>query len=204
MIYLQLSTGQSPAECQYFARFAWQTLLREAKQAKLSTDIIAETPTKYGLRSAVFAISGDGADEFAMRCLGTWQWISASPFRPQHLRKNWFISVARLPDVPTLPEDAGIRFETCRASGKGGQHVNTTDSAVRAVHLSTGIAVRVSSERSQHANKKRALQLLAIKLADHHTSALSQHASEQHAQLYQLERGNAVRVFKGKGFAEVK
>nr|WP_205990965.1 MULTISPECIES: peptide chain release factor-like protein [unclassified Pseudoalteromonas] len=56
--------------------------------------------------------------------------------------------------------DSEIRFQQCRASGAGGQHVNTTDSAVRATHVATGIAVRVESERSQHANKRLARVLL--------------------------------------------
>ena len=95
-----------------------------------------------------------------------------------------------------------MRFETCRAGGKGGQHVNKTESAVRAVHTATGISVRVESERSQHANKKRALELLAVKLTAQHAEQMGRHAADAHAQLYQLERGNAVRVFRGKSFAE--
>ena len=142
------------------------------------------------------------ANDFAQRWLGTLQWVCASPFRPNHARKNWFVAVSRLPDIPALPKEGEVRFETCRAGGKGGQHVNKTESAVRAVHTVTGISVRVESERSQHANKKRALELLAVKLAAQHAERLDQHAADAHAQLYRLERGNAVRVFRGKTFAE--
>ncbi|QMT31788.1 peptide chain release factor H [Alysiella filiformis] len=202
MIYLQLSTGQSPAECQFFAKHVFHKICREAAQHDLSTEIISETPSKYGLLSAVLAVSGSRADEFAARWLGTLQWICPSPFRPQHLRKNWFVAVSRLPEMPTLPENDEIRFETCRAGGKGGQHVNKTESAVRAVHLSTGLSVRVESERSQHANKKRARELLAFKLAEHLSLQNQDYAQHQHSQLYQLERGNAVRVFRGKNFVE--
>lgn len=202
MIYLQLSTGQSPAECQFFAKHIFHKILREAEKADLSTDIISEMPSKYGLLSAVVAISGSRETEFAARWLGSLQWIAKSPFRPNHLRKNWFIAVSRLPELPALPENDEIRVETCRAGGKGGQHVNKTESAVRAVHLSTGVAVRVESERSQHANKKRALQLLAMKLAEHLSQQNQRYQQNQHSQLYQLERGNAVRVFHGMDFVE--
>ena len=58
MIYLQLSTGQAPAECQYFARFALRQMLREAEAAGLDAEILSETPSKHGLRSAVVAVSG--------------------------------------------------------------------------------------------------------------------------------------------------
>ena len=108
----------------------------------------------------------------------------------------------RLPQIPALPDDDSIRFETCRAGGKGGQHVNKTDSAVRATHLATGVSVRVESGRSQHANKKRARELLALKLAEQHSAALGQHSAHAHSQLYQVERGNPVRVFKGANFRE--
>ena len=101
-----------------------------------------------------------------------------------------------------MPSESEIEFQTCRSGGKGGQHVNKTESAVRATHKASGISVRVESERSQHANKKRALELLAVKLAAQHAERLDQHAADAHAQLYQLERGNAVRVFRGKSFAE--
>ena len=115
---------------------------------------------------------------------------------------RWYISVFRLPEIPVLPENEGIEFQTCRAGGKGGQHVNKTESAVRAVHLASGIAVRAEGERSQHANKKRALELLALKLAEHHQTALRRHAADAHKSLYRVERGNPRRVFKGEDFRE--
>jgi len=200
MIYLQLSTGQSPAECQIFAQFVLHKILREA--AGVAAELLSQTASKHGILSATFALNGAGAEALSQRWLGTLQWVCASPFRPNHARKNWFVAVSRLPDLPALPQEGEVRFETCRAGGKGGQHVNKTESAVRAVHTATGVSVRVESERSQHANKKRALELLAVKLAAQLAERLEQHAADAHAQLYQLERGNAVRVFRGKSFAE--
>lgn len=202
MIYLQLSTGQSPAECQIFARFALCQILREAETAGVAAELLSQTASKHGILSAVFALSGAGAEDLAQRWLGTLQWIGNSPVRPKHPRKNWYIGVFRLPQIPILPDDGSIHFETCRAGGKGGQHVNKTDSAVRATHLATGVSVRVESGRSQHANKKRARELLALKLAEQHSAALGQHAANAHSQLYQVARGNPVRVFKGADFRE--
>ena len=98
---------------------------------------------------------------------GSLQWICASPVRPKHPRKNWYIGVFRMPEMPEMPSESEIEFQTCRSGGKGGQHVNKTESAVRATHKASGISVRVESERSQHANKKLALTLLAQKLAEH-------------------------------------
>ncbi|OAM28598.1 MULTISPECIES: peptide chain release factor-like protein [Eikenella] len=101
--------------------------------------------------------------------------------------QNWYIGVFRLPEIPALPESEGIEFQTCYAGSKGGQHVNKTDSAVRA-----------ESECGQYANKKRTLRLLALKLAEHYQTALRQHTADAHKLLYQVERGNPRRVLRGK------
>jgi peptide chain release factor len=150
-------------------------------------------------RSVLVALDGDGADALATRWNGTVQWICTSPYRPHHGRKNWFIGVRR--HAPPPAALAGeIRFETCRASGAGGQHVNTTDSAVRATHVASGVSVRVESERSQHANRRVAIALIAQRLeaiaqaAD--DAARAQRRLEHHA----LERGGAVLVFRGEKF----
>ena len=93
MIYLQLSTGQSPAECQIFARFALCQILREAETAGVAAELLSQTASKHGILSAVFALSGAGAEDLAQRWLGTLQWICNSPIRPKHPRKNWYIGV---------------------------------------------------------------------------------------------------------------
>ena len=202
---LQISTAQGPAECRIFARFVLAQILREAEQAGAAAQVLEETADKHGILSALVRLSGCLADDTAQRWQGTLQWVCDSPLRPRHPRKNWYIGVFRLPENRAEHDTgnpADIVFQTCRAGGKGGQHVNKTESAVRATHTPSGISVRVESERSQHANKKRALELLAVKLAAQHAERLDQHAADAHAQLYQLERGNAVRVFRGKSFAE--
>ena len=182
--------------------FCSAKILREAEAAGVEAEILEETPSKHGILSAVLKLSGNRAESLAASWQGTLQWSCPSPLRPQHPRKNWYIGVFRLPEIPALPENEGIEFQTCRAGGKGGQHVNKTESAVRAVHLASGIAVRAEGERSQHANKKRALELLSLKLAEHHQTTLRQHAADAHKSLYQVERGNPRRVFKGEDFRE--
>lgn len=199
---LQISTAQGPAECRIFARFVLAQILREARQAGVQAEVLEETADRHGILSALVRLSGCLADDTAQRWQGTLQWVCDSPVRPRHPRKNWYIGVFRLPEIPALPENEGIEFQTCRAGGKGGQHVNKTESAVRATHTPSGISVRVESERSQHANKKRALELLALKLAAHRQADAAGQAADAHKSLYRVERGNPRRVFRGTAFAE--
>lgn len=204
-VLLHISTAQGPAECQIFARFVVQRLIREAKSQGIAAAVQTASESKYGMISATVKLNGAAAETWSQRWLGTLQWICSSPVRKQHLRKNWYIGIFRLPDED-LPEygDGEIVFQTCRAGGKGGQHVNKTESAVRATHTPSGISVRVESERSQHANKKRALALLSEKLAEAHSTRAEAYARQKHVQLYQVERGNPVKVFEGLSFRERK
>ncbi len=102
-----------------------------------------------------------------------------------------------------MPEEGGaIRYEATRASGPGGQHVNKTDSAIRATHLASGLSVKVQTERSQHANKRLAGQLLASKLAGLARDEAERNKSERRLMHLQAERGNAARVFVGMNFSE--
>ena len=89
---------------------------------------------------------------------------------------------------------------TLRSSGPGGQHVNTTDSAVRATHLASGISVRVQSQRSQHANKRLAILLIARRLADQASSAADALRAERRQAHGRISRGAARRVFRGERF----
>lgn len=84
-----------------------------------------------------------------------YQPVSSAPWA-----KNWYVGIGRFSADEHIQSDE-IRFETLRSSGPGGQHVNKTDSAVRATHLASGISVKVQSERSQHANKRLARLLIA-------------------------------------------
>lgn len=205
LIYLQISTAQGPAECRIFARFVLGKLLAEAQAKGIDAELVTETADKHGILSATLKLAGRKAESLAQTWQGTLQWICPSPVRPKHPRKNWYIGVFRLPDMPQMyemPSENGIEFQTCRSGGKGGQHVNKTESAVRATHKESGISVRVESERSQHANKKLAVMLLAQKLAEYHAGQAGNFAQEQHAQLYQVERGNPKRTFVGTAFKE--
>ena len=105
MIYIQISTAQGPAECRIFARFVLGRLLAEAKAEGVEVEIISETADKHGMMSAVLKLDGKHAETLAQRWQGSLQWICASPVRPKHPRKNWYIGVFRMPDMPEMPSE---------------------------------------------------------------------------------------------------
>lgn len=202
MLILQLSAGQGPNECQVAVQHALRKICREAGGMDVTIEVLDETPTPYGFNSVLLSLSGARASELANTWIGTIQWNCASPLRPTYPRKNWFIGVQAV-DTPTaIPTDDSIAFSTCKSSGKGGQHVNKTESAVHAKHIATGISVKVQTERSQFANKKLARELIAIKLGELSSKATASQKQNAHTLHWNVERGNPVRVFKGEKFED--
>lgn len=202
MLMLQLSAGHGPNECQVAVQLALRKLLRESEQYGVAAEVLEDAPTEHGFYSALVSLTGDREQELAKQWTGTIQWNCPSPLRAKYPRKNWFIGVGRVEVPAFIPADAAIVFSTCKSSGKGGQHVNKTESAVHAKHIVTGISVKVQTERSQHANKKLARELIAIKLAELESKVTATHKQDAHAQHWNVERGNPVRVFRGAKFEE--
>lgn len=205
MQLLQFSAAKGPVECCLAVSKALTQFLREAAIKGLHIDILAQ---EHGervdtLRSVVVSIDDDSENSAHLikRWQGTIQWVCQSPYRPEHKRKNWFIGTQVLSPLTTI-SDSAITFERCKASGAGGQHVNKTESAVRAIHTATGIAVKVQSERSQHANRKMALILLEHKIAQLNDDKLQSHKTAQHQMHQIIERGNLSLVFYGEKFIE--
>ena len=199
MMLLQLSSAQGPDECCLAVKLSLDRLIKEAAEQRVSITLLESEPGRHSgtLRSALLSLDGDNAFALSERWCGTLQWIFPSPFRPHHGRKNWYVGVGRF-SCDEQKQSEEIRFETLRASGPGGQHVNKTDSAVRATHLASGISVKVQSERSQYANKRLARLLIAWKLEQQRQNDGAVLKSERRMFHHQIERGNPLRTFSGR------
>jgi len=204
MIVLLLSSAQGPGECELAVGKALQRLQREARDAEVLVNCLQQEAGQApgGLRSALLSLQGERAEALAEQWHGTLCWSCPSPLRVGYPRKNWFFG-GTLVTPPAASLDREIRFEATRSSGPGGQHVNTTDSAIRATHIASGISVKVQSERSQHANKRLAVLLIHQRLQALAEQAEAEQRKDQHRFHREVERGNPVRTFKGMQFVSV-
>ena len=204
MILLQLSAGKGPIECCKAVSLALKMIKKQCLAQGIKFEIIEATRAteRDCLKSVLLQLDSTAdseAKQLALSWQGTMLWVCQSQYRPKHKRKNWFFS-GQLFDIDESKFDKGVTFQTCRASGAGGQHVNTTDSAVRATHTATGISVRVESERSQHANKRLASVLLFQKLEQVALDKMTQQETARWQQHWEVERGNPVKTFIGEKF----
>ncbi|MDX7987590.1 peptide chain release factor H [Xenorhabdus sp. 12] len=201
MILLQISSAQGPDECMLAVKKALGRFIQEADELSVTADILEEEEGERSgtLRSVLVAIQGKNEQQLFERWNGTIKWICDSPWRKGAGRKNWFIGVTQCETVAELPESE-IRFESLKASGPGGQHVNKTESAVRAVHIASGISIKVQTERSQHANRRLARSMLEHRLRQQQDIFQAETKADRRLCHHQVERGNAVRTFIGMKF----
>ena len=202
MSWILLSSGRGPGECQLAVKGLTQVLISEAQALGIQAELISVEEGEHGPLSSLVSVKGDDILPFAQSWAGSIKWVCQSPIRRGWPRKNWFISVSLLqepePSVDLDPRD--VRLDAFRASGPGGQHVNKTETAVRATHLPTGIAATAQEERSQYRNKALAMSRLAAALEGRQKSARSKAEQDRWTKHDALERGNAVRTYCGENF----
>jgi len=207
--YLTIHAGSGGTDAQDWAQMLERMYLRFAEKQEWQVNVIEEQPGKEaGMKRVMIYIKGRHAYGMLKTEAGVHRLVCISPFDAEKMRHTSFALVEVLPEFEDVDDvkldDKDLRIDTFMSSGHGGQSVNTTYSAVRIVHVPTGITVSCQNERSQQQNKETALKILKSKL---HALALEEQKKEEQdirGEFKSAEWGNQIRSYVLHPYTMVK
>ena len=201
--FIQITSGRGPEECCFAVAQVLKMIIKDCKAHNCYHEVIHRESSNINgnLHSASLWIDAKNYPQIGEDWMGTIQWISQSPFRIHHKRKNWFVGVFKIDQkaIGTF-KFSEVNYETFRCSGPGGQNVNKLSSGVRAIHKPTGLSVKVMDTRSQMQNKKLANVRIQQLWNAHQVNEIKNSTESQWNNHLDLTRGNPVKTFRSKDF----
>ena len=207
--YIEIHAGAGGTESQDWASMLRKMYLKWAESKKFKYDLISEHKgEEAGIKSSTIKVEGDYTFGWLKKESGIHRLVRISPFDSGARRHTSFASVWVYPVVDENIKveilDKDLRIDTYRSSGAGGQHVNTTDSAVRITHLPSKIVVQCQNERSQHKNKETCLNMLKARLYDYEMKKKEEESETLQSSKSEIGWGHQIRSYVLQPYQLVK
>jgi len=207
--YVEINAGAGGTESQDWAEMLQRMYTRWGERHRMKVELIDHhAGEQAGIKSATLLIKGENAYGYAKTESGVHRLVRISPYDSSARRHTSFSSVWVYPVIDDNIEievnEADLRIDTYRASGAGGQHINTTDSAVRITHLPTGIVVQCQNQRSQHKNRAEAYNQLRARLYERELAEREATANAQNATKTDIGWGHQIRSYVLQPYQLVK
>jgi peptide chain release factor 2 len=207
--YIEVNAGAGGTESQDWAEMLQRMYTRWAERHGMKVELVDyHAGEQAGIKSATLLVKGENAYGYAKTESGVHRLVRISPYDSNARRHTSFSSVWVYPEIDDNIEvevnESELRIDTYRASGAGGQHINTTDSAVRITHLPTGIVVQCQNQRSQHKNKAEAFNQLRAKLYEAELQKREAEANATAAAKTDIGWGHQIRSYVLQPYQLVK
>ncbi len=198
--YVEIQSGSGGTEAQDWAEMILRMFLRWIERKGFKAELMEVSPgEEAGIKGATIRCEGDYAFGWLRTESGVHRLVRKSPFDSGNRRHTSFAAVSVSPEIDDNIEidinPADLRVDTYRAQGAGGQHVNTTDSAVRITHEPTGIVVQCQNNRSQHKNRDQAMKQLRAKLYEFELNKRQEASAAQEQEKADISWGSQIRSY---------
>ena len=198
--YLQVNAGAGGTEAQDWAEMILRMYMRWAEQHAFKVSAMERSNGEAaGIKSSTIKITGHQAYGWLKTETGVHRLVRISPYDSNARRHTSFASVSVSPaiddSIDIVVEEKDLKIDTYRSQGAGGQHVNTTDSAVRITHIPTGIVVACQTERSQHQNRAHAMEMLKSKMYEAELRRREEAQAKEHGEKTEIGWGHQIRSY---------
>ncbi|MCP9223081.1 peptide chain release factor 2 [Erythrobacter sp. LQ02-29] len=207
--YIEIHAGAGGTESQDWAEMLLRMYARWAERRGFKVETVEyQAGEAAGIKSATLLVKGENAYGYAKTESGVHRLVRISPYDSSARRHTSFSSVWVYPviddDIEIEINESDLKIDTYRASGAGGQHVNTTDSAVRITHQPTGIVVASQNDRSQHKNRATAMNMLKARLFEREMAEREAAAGSEYAEKTEIGWGHQIRSYVLQPYQQVK